>query len=226
MSLIVNPSAAYNWTLKREQLALKGLQKVGAVGAGETASAEDMALAIEALEGILKNLLVYGHTWPKTLSNSATIAFTTGLASKALPADFYKFIALNWVDSSGNENPVTMMTTMQYATLVNKAQQGANPIQGYIDNFNVLWLWPVPNTAVNLKLYYQQVILNTVAQSAIDLDAQWNLAIPYGIACEIADEFEKSDAKIQRLETKWAYMRNLCIMAEAPNSPNQMEVVD
>ena len=226
MSLIVTPSAPYNWTLTREKLALKGLQKVGAVGAGETASAEDMALAIEALEGILKNLLVYGYSWPKTLSGSAAIAFTSGLTFKALPADYFKFIALNWIDSAGNETPVKMMTDIQWATLINKTTQGAIPLQAFIDNFNVLRLWPVPNAAVNLTLYYQQVILNTVAQSAIDLDAQWNLAIPYGIASEVADEFEKSDAKIQRLEAKWSFMRNLCIMSEAPPSPAQMEVAD
>lgn len=226
MSLIVNPPASADWALKREQLADKGLQKTGRLGAGETAAPEDRQLAIDALEAILKNLSVHGYSWPKTLSAGATITFTTGLASKALPTDFLNFIALNFVDSGGNEVPVTMMTTAQWDGIVTKTQTAAYPLQAYIDNFNVLWLWPVPSAPVTLKLYYQQIVLDTVAQANIDLDAQWMLAIPYGIAAEIADEFELSDRKIARLEQKWAYNRDLCIKSQAPRLPTQMQVDD
>lgn len=224
MALIVNPSSGIDWTLTRERLCDKALEKCGALGVGETASPEDRNLCLEALDSVLKNMMWHGYTWPKTKSTVYPLSFTSGLTNIALPQDFYQVVRVKYVDQNGNEVAMNPMTADQYDDLVYKAQQGGFPFQYYIDNFNKMWIWPVPNQNVTVNLYYQQVILDTTPGAAPDLDSSWMLAIPYGIACEIADEFGVDERKIQRFEAKWAMQLKLGIQNEAPNPPNQMQV--
>src|SRR3979490_180705 len=94
-----------SWTLTRERLADKALQKCQRLGVGEAASADDRSLCLEALDGILKNLLWRGFSWPKTVSGSTPLTFLTGAQTQQLPADFYTGAQLKYVDPSGNEVP-------------------------------------------------------------------------------------------------------------------------
>jgi hypothetical protein len=57
-----------SWTLTRERICDKALEKCQRLGVGRTVSADDRALCLEALDGILKNLHWYGYSWPKTVS--------------------------------------------------------------------------------------------------------------------------------------------------------------
>jgi hypothetical protein len=66
----------------------------------------DRSLCLEALDGLLKQLLWYGYSWPKTLSAFTTLSLTSNLASIALPTDYYTGGRVNYVDASGNEVPL------------------------------------------------------------------------------------------------------------------------
>lgn len=226
MPLIVNPPAASNWTLLRERLCDKAMEKCGALGLGETPEPEDRSLCLEALDSVLKNMIWHGYTWAKSLVSTATpLAFTSGLTNIALPQDFYQVVRVKYVDATGvNEIAITLLTADEWDDIVDKSYAGPFPIQGFIDNFNKLWTWPVVNQNVTVNLYYQGIVANTVAGSVVDLDSPWMLALPYGIACEVGDEFGVSDKKMARFEAKWAYQLKLGIQNEAPNPPNQMRV--
>lgn len=227
MSLIVNPSATVNWKLTRERICDKALEKCQRLGIGRTVSNDDRNLCLEALDGLLKNLLWHGYSWPKTASGFSTLALTTGLASIALPQDFYGNARLNYVDASGNEVPLPPpITPEEWRAIPIKTTQASYPQKVYIDNFNVLFPWPITNQAVTLNLYYEKVILNTVASSAVDLDSPWMLGLAYGVAAEIGDEFGVSTEKLARFEAKWREQRALGIMNEAPPGPDRMTVSD
>jgi len=227
MSLIVNPSPTCNWTLLRERIADKGLEKAGRLGVGQPVAAEDRNLCLEALDSILKNLPVHGYKWPKTISGSYAAVFPINTNSATLPQDFYNLISMNYVDASGNERFIFPATTREWNDTTNKGSNGGDPFRAYIDNFNVLHIWPEPtDTPVTINVYYQQVILDSQPNSQVDLDAPWMLALPYGIAAEVGEEFELSDAKIKRLTAKWTYERNMLIQHEGPNSVNQVSVDD
>lgn len=226
MALIANPSATVDWSLTRERICDKALEKCGRLGVGESVASEDRNLCLEALDSILKNLLWRGYSWPKTLSSHTTLAFTTGLTFKALPQDFYTGAQIAYVDASGNEIPIPLVTTSEWNSIVLKSQQAQYPDRGYIDNFNVLWLWPVVNAALTINLYYQKVILDSVAQSSIDMDSPWMLGIVYGVAAEIGDEFGVSEKKLARFETKWREQMALGIMNEAPTGLDRITVSD
>lgn len=225
MPLIVNPSAAYNWSLTRERICDKALEKCGRLGIGRPVNNDDRNLSLEALDSVLKNLLWYGLSWPKTASGVTTLAFTAGLASLALPADYYSDAMVNYIAVT-KEIGLRLIGLEEWKRIPDKTVQATYPRIGYIDNFNVLHLSPVPSAALNLDLYYQQVILNSVAGASVDLDSPWLLGLVYGVAAEIGDEFGIDPKKIARFEAKWAQQRTLGIMNECPPGPDRVTVAD
>lgn len=226
MSLIVSPSATVNWTLNRERLCDKALEKCGILQPGEAATAEDRALCIEALEGILKNLLWRGYAWPKTISSKASITLTAATPNTTLPADFYNLHALKYLDAGGSEQPIFMLDFRAYSILPKKTEAAVYPLRGYIDNFNVLWTHPVQSANLTAYLYYQKVILDTVDTAAIDLDSPWMLGIPYAIAAQVGDEFGVPERKIMRFTALWEQQLALGVMNEAPPVPDRISVDD
>jgi hypothetical protein len=226
MSLIVNPSATVNWTYTREQLAYRSLQKMGRLGAGDTPPAEDMQLVVDTIDSILKNLAVHGYKYPKTAAATYAATFAIGVQTATLPADFYNLVSMNQLDSSGNERFIFPATTHEWNDIVNKTSTGGDTLRAYIDNFNVLHIWPKPSVATTINVYYQQVILDSTAGAAIDLDSPWMLALPYGVGSELGEEFELSDAKIKRLTARWIYERDMLIQHEGQNQVNQVSVDD
>lgn len=227
MALIASPSATANWTLTRERICDKALEKCQRLGISRPATAADRSLCLEALDGLLKQLLWFGYSWPKTVSTFATLSLTTNLASIAMPTDYYTGAHLNYVDASGNEVPLPLpITREEWASIPVKTTQASYPQKVYIDNFNVLFPYPRTNQAVTLNVYYQKVIANTVANSAVDLDSPWYLGLSYGVAAEVGDEFGVSEKKIARFEAKWREQRSLGIMNEAPPGPDRMTVSD
>jgi hypothetical protein len=226
MSLIVNPSSTIDWSLTRERLCDKALEKCSRLAPGESASVDDRNLCLEALDGILKNLMWRGYSWPKTLTSSYSLTFTSGVQSQSLPQDFYKGEQVNYVDTSGNEVSLPRATAKEWRDLILKSTQASYPDRYYIDNFNVLWIYPIPNQNLTGKLYYQRVILDSVAQSSIDLDSPWMLGIVYGIASEVGHEFGVNPQRIQMFESKWERQLQLGIMNESPPGPDRIQVND
>jgi hypothetical protein len=122
--------------------------------------------------------------------------------------------------------PLPPSSTEQWNSIVLKSTQAAYPIQFYIDNFNVLWLYPVPSAALSLKLYYQKVISDSAASSSVDLDSPWLIGLPYGVAAEVGDEFGVDPKRLARFEAKWALHRDRGIRNEASPGPDRMQVSD
>lgn len=214
------------WTLLRERVCDKALEKCGVLGAGEQVDVDDRNVCLEALDGILKNLLWYGYSWPKTLSGSTPLSCLANVQTKVLPADFYTGADFKYVDSSSNEIELPILTADQWRDITNKAQKAAYPDRVYVDNFNVLWLWPIPNQNITINCYYQAVITDSVLNTAAPLDSPWVLGLIYGVCCEVGDEFNVPQDKMARFEAKWAMQRNLGIMNEGAPLPDRVSVDD
>lgn len=216
------------WSLTREQIADRALQKCQRLGVGEAANADDRSLCLTALDAVLKNLLWRGYSWPKTASSSTPLSFLAGAQTKQLPADFYTGEALYYVDPSGNEVAPVLgrQTAEQWRSIPLKSTQAQFPDRFYIDNFNVLWLYPIPNAALTLNLYYQKVISDSVGGAVVDLDSPWMLGLAYGVAAEVGHEFGVPPPRIQVFAANWERQLNLGVMNEAPPGPDRMTVSD
>lgn len=214
------------WTLLRERVCDKALEKCGVLGAGEQVDADDRNVCLEALDGILKNLLWYGYSWPKTLSGSTPLSCLATVQTKVLPADFYTGADFKYVDSSGNEIELPILTADQWRDLTKKSATANYPDRVYVDNFNVLWLYPIPTQNITINCYYQAVITDSVLNTAAPLDSPWVLGLIYGVCSEVGDEFNVPAEKMARFEAKWAMQRNLGIMNEGAPLPDRVSVDD
>ena len=191
------------WTLTRERLCDKAMEKCGALGVGETPSAADRSLCLEALDGLLKTLAWDGYAWPKYSQTSSALTYLAATPTVTMPTDFYDAEMLFYTDSSGNDKQLARLTADQWADIPNKAATGSFPVKYWMNEAHVAYIWPIPTANVSGKLWYQKIIDDSVAGSPVDLDSAWNIGLVYGIAAEIADEFDVPEPKIARFMAKW-----------------------
>lgn len=226
MTIIVSTQASNDWTQTREQLCTRALQKMREIGEGEPPTPDQLALCLDALDSILKNLPWHGYAWPKRSPAFTALSCLATVQTKTLPSDFYGQEFINYVNASGQEIPLAPQTPEEWKSIILKSSQADRPDRYYIDNFNTLYLYPVPSVNVTLNLYYQAVVNDTVINSATDLDSPWMLGLVYGICAEVGDEFNVDLGRIQRFEAKWAMQRGLGIQNESFPGPDRMQVSD
>lgn len=213
------------WTLTRERICDKALEKCGVLGQGETADAADRTLCLEALDGILKTLPWFGYAWPKTVSAQATLTLTANVNPTAFPADYYGNALLSYLDASGNEIQLPLVSLEQWDRIINKSASAAYPLFAYLDRLDNLYTWPLQNANVTAKLSYQQIIDDSVAGTAPDVTQGWLLALPWGVAAEVMAEFGTPLETMQVIEGKWKMYRELGVQ-NTSYPPAQMQVDD
>jgi hypothetical protein len=212
------------WSLIREQIVERALQKCGVLAVGESATADDQTLCLQALDSILKNLVWQGYNWPSTVAGSTTISITTQTTN--LPADFYSANGLSYMDTGSQEHEIPILPFDQWRDIPKKTDTATYPRFAYIDNFNTLYIYPVPTAAVSARLYYQKVIDDTTQAAQTALESPWMMGLVYGVAAEVADEFEVPQKKIQRFEAKWREQLALGVSNNAPPSHAYVSVCD
>lgn len=216
------------WTLTRERIAAKAMEKCRRLAAGQTPSAEDQNLCLEALDGILKELPLYGYTWPKVSATQGSITLATATSPTSLPADYFngQNPQINWIDASGNEIPLKMLTLPEWNAVAQKTQAANYPEYGYISPDGKLWTWPVQNQNVSAKMFYQKVVDDSVSGQPPDISQPWILGLVYGVAAEVGDEFGVGDADKLRFEAKWVERRTRGMNAVTSRAPLTVEADD
>jgi hypothetical protein len=81
---------ATTWALTRERIADRALELIGVLPIGQTPRTELRSRALEALDGILKELPRWGYEWPKTYAGRYPLSIPGGTASLSLPSDFIR----------------------------------------------------------------------------------------------------------------------------------------
>jgi hypothetical protein len=214
------------WNLTREQIGKKALQKVGNLARGQTANADDLALAIQALDGILKELPIFGYAWPQTALTQAALTLLAGVPTVTFPTDYYGGALVTYLDASGNELPLQLITLDQWLAIPQKSQAAAYPLMAYLDRASVLHVWPVQTANVSAKLSYQQIVADSAAMAITALDPSMMLGIVYAVAAEIGDEFGATEDQIARWRAEWIGRRSLSIMGRTFPSPDRITTAD
>ncbi len=215
------------WNLTRLQIATKVLQKVGTLARGETPDPDDLDIVYDALDALLKELPVYGYTWPRLASGQTALPLVAATQNTNLPADYYPGSAIvTYLDGAGDEQPLRLATLAEWNALVRKTDTAAYPELGYVDNFNVLRTWPVQTATLAGKLVYQRVITDTVTAAVTDLSQIWLKGLVYGVAECVGDEFGASGEQMTRWGAKWMEARTLCIMNQTFPGPACISVDD
>lgn len=136
------------------------------------------------------------------------IAYQTNLVRplKILSARRYNF-------ASAIDTPIEEMDRVEYQEMPNKTSSGA--VNGFYydrrtNTSGYLYLWPAPASVDDaIKMTIARAIEDfTVAGDDADLPQEWIRAIEWGLADEIADEYDVPDPKRSRIERRAAQYLN------------------
>lgn len=214
------------WNLTREQIATKALQKVGNLARGETADPDDVKIATDALDGLLKELPIFGYAWPQVTPGAVIVVLAQGSGTGVMPADYYDGAAVTYLDAAGNEHKLPLVSPAEWAAIPRKTDAGTYPQKCFIDAGDTLHVWPVPPASVQIRLFYSRVLSDTATGNPVGLDASFTLGLVYGISAEIGDEFGATEAQMARWRGEWAVRRGLGIKNHAQQLPACMSVDD
>lgn len=214
------------WNLTREQIGRAALRKVGNLARGETPNADDLKLATDALDGILKELPIFGYSWPQISTTPAALTLLANVATVALPVDYYGNPLLTYLDVSGNEIPLPLLSLAEWNEITRKTDGARYPQFGFIDRDDTLHVWPVQTANVSARLTYQQIVPDTAPNTVSGVDQSMVLGLGYAVAAEIADDFNATAEQIARWTAVWAQRRALGIMGRTYPSPGRVTVDD
>lgn len=199
------------FTRNRDQLIASALRKVNAFESGETPDAQSVADASDALNAMVKHWQASGiQIWRMT---EATITLVAGQNSYTLGTDPstkpLKIIsARSFNTTSLIDVPLEEMDRVEYQELPNKTSTGA--VNGFFYDrqagTGTLYVWPSPgNTDDIIKYTYARPIQDfNVAGDSADFPIEWTRAVEWGLADEIADEYDVPEPKRTRIERRAA----------------------
>lgn len=210
------------WTRNAGSVCREGLHHIGACPRGQTPNPEDMQAALDGLGAVLKELPLYGYSWPK-LSAEAALAWSSGTPQTiALPSDFYGYPVV-WANGL-RLNPIKHTDWIE---LQNRTQTTDGPVSGfYVSPANVLYLYPVPSTDPLLTIQYQRVVDDVTTNSVVDVP-QWMLnALGYGVANELLFDYGVPAARAAALEKRWEQKKALVLANAVSNEAISFSVAD
>lgn len=181
------------WNLTFAEFAARVLQKCGVLAAGETASADDLALAADVIDGALKALHADGLLWWAVTTSE--IAWSG--ASDGSILDSAEILFAYWLD--GTYRPVRVVERQEWEAIEDKTQTGTPEL--LFDDGGTLRVWPAP-TSGTMRVTYQREISDTGMGSNLDMPKKLVKPMVDLMAYEIAPYFgvvnPRLDADAQR----------------------------
>lgn len=209
------------WAQASSDIIRSALEHMGVIDGVQTPSAEDSAVCLRALNGLLKELPAFGYLWPEYRQGVA-VPWVSG-ANVTLPSDFYGFPLMKRADGG----ILREMTPAEWAEMstVDRAQTASAPTAVvYIGT--TATLWPVPVTDPGLTLNYQAIISDATGAVVPDIPQSWHNALPYGVAAESWLKFSVPADVGQMLEIKWGVKLKQLLAHAAPTGPIDFSVAD
>ena len=214
------------WTLTAEEICRDALEHLGVVGAMETVNASDQQIALKALDGVLKELPLYGYVWPKLSGEVALTWGGAGAQTMVLPADYYNFPAA-WKLLNGQRMPLTPIAHADWVQMTNRAATG--PVTHfYISPANVFYMYPTPNEATDpaVTLQYQRIVDDAVASLTADVLQTMKNPLGYGVANELKFKFMLDKVDRDDIERTWGMKRGMAIESALSFTPISVAVQD
>ncbi len=216
---------ATSWTLTAEQICRDGLELLNVIGTGETVRAEDQQLALRALDGVLKELPLYGYLWPKLSGEVALTWGGAGVQTLTLPTDFYNYPQL-WKLVSGQRQPLKQIAHGDWVQMPGRATAG-DVTHFYINPSKVLYLYPTPATVdPGLTIQYQKIVDDASTTVTPDVLQILKNPLGYGVANELSMKYGLGKTERDDIERKWNLKRTLALESAISYEPIVMDVDD
>lgn len=207
-------SGTATFARNRDQLIGSALRKVSAFESGETPDAASVQDASDALNAMIKHWQATGiHIWRMAEGSITPVvgqaSYTLGTVPSEKPLKIISARRFN--TTSEIDVPLDEMDRVEYQEMPNKTTTGAVNSFFYdrragTNSTGLIYLWPAPATTDELIKYtYARPIQDfTAAGDDADLPQEWIRAIEWGLADEIADEYDVPEPKRTRIERRAA----------------------
>lgn len=190
----------YAFTLNREEFAGKVLQKLGAVGPGQSVGGDDLSVVSDAIDLRLKELHALGVLWWQVSGASTSVSLTANVATATIsPTDYLFPVSLMLVVGT-DEYPIQIIGHREYMAIQGKAETG-EPEKAFISG-STIRLWPVPQSNYTAKLTYEAIAADTETSVAPDIRVEAMRAFIDVVAGDLVDDYEAQEPKASRLLAK------------------------
>lgn len=198
----------------RDQLIASALRKINAFESGETPDDQSVQDAAEALNAMLKHWQASGiHIWRMAEGTITLVAnqvsYTLGSSAIAKPLKIIS--ARRYNTASAIDTPLDEMDRVEYQEMPNKTTSSTVTSYFYdrragTVSTGLFYVWPAPSSTDDvIKYTYARPIEDfSAAGNDADLPQEWIRAIEWGLADELADEYDVPDPKRSRIERRAA----------------------
>jgi hypothetical protein len=210
----MSTSGTATFSRNRDQLIKSALRKCSAFESGETPDSDSIQDASDALNAMIKHWQASGiHIWRMA---EATLTPVIGQASYSLgtvPSEKPLKItsARRFNTTSLIDVPLQEMDRIEYQEMPNKTTTGAVNSFFYdrraaTNATGLIYLWPAPETTDEvIKYTYARPIQDfNAAGDDADFPPEWTRAVEWGLADELADEYDVPEPKRTRIERRAA----------------------
>lgn len=211
------------WAQTATEMIRSSLEIMGIITATETPSAEDHAACLKALNGLLKEMPVYGYLWPEYVEGVALTWSNLTPSTVTLPTNFYGFPLIR----RGDGVPLSEFSPAQWADVdtTTRAQTAEKPTHFYV-NGSTVTLWPIPTVSPSLTANYQAKADDAAGAAVPDVPQSWYNALPWGIADECGLRFQVPPDVRAEINGKWESKMAYLLSSAAPNGPIEFSVAD
>lgn len=194
-------SGTSTFETSRDDLIAEALEALGAIGPGETRTANNSVLfdsGARALNRVVKAIDANGQRLWRIVRRTTTS--TDGTASFSPAADVLDIDEPVRYTRSGQSTatPVTPMSRDEYMRLPDRTQEGV-PRNYYVEKTltaTTVYLWPVPD-ATGDTIEYAAAIRGQDFNSGADtpdFTSKWGTCLLYGLIVELAPKFRQGSA--------------------------------
>lgn len=189
------------------EVVTRALQKLGVLGQGFTASADELATGIDALNEMLKTWSTEGpNLWTKAEQTVSLVSGTQTYTLSPRPRLVYN---ARWCDAGVEKLPLTEWDAQDWDRFISKASTGLNPTAYYVDKqrtATTISFWPVPTFSsgtYTVKVGYERA-LQIVEDGADDIDVpeEFAEALVICLAARLAEDFQLSDPNSDRIRQR------------------------
>lgn len=214
------------WSLTGAEVIQGALELCHAVGSDEAASAEDQAMCLRSLNGILKELPLHGIGWPKVSSADVAVTWNIGTPNVvAFPVDYFGVPVLKYADVNGRLQLLRQISKVEYEKL-DSAATAPYPLYFYEAPNKSVFLWPAPTQNPNLELTYQAIVSDATTTVAPDVQQAYLNGLQYWLAEEVKIKFDVPQGISMAIREKFLEKRNLMVQWSVEMAPLSMSVDD
>jgi hypothetical protein len=178
-------------------IAIRALRRLGVVGAGEPAEADDYAVAIERLNTLCQMLVTEGASFPRISAVNQAVSWSALTPSYVTAPANYMNSLMIYRTENGSPLPLRPYTVQGWSDLQDKSATGTP--DKFFDSPDGRWyLHPVPTSDPGITATFVErpaefdILTHT---SAVDFPVWWDLALEVGLSYYLADEFSKDGSR-------------------------------